>query len=168
MNGADKVRAGEGEMMNGAEKLRAGEGEMEKTMNRASNLEEEEIQMARHFMKRFYEEHDRHDESLMKDGFLDESYKNDDCGSNYIPKDVSRKCAKEEHDSIKPVDVEAGKGYKCVIHRDIRDLFEIKIGHRWYKYARDSSLEVGDELFCSVTPYFKRDDCAFVETLCRG
>lgn len=36
MNGADKVRAGEGEMMNGAEKLRAGEGEMEKTMNRAS------------------------------------------------------------------------------------------------------------------------------------
>ncbi|CAI8600124.1 unnamed protein product [Vicia faba] len=30
MNGADKVRAGEGEMMNGAEKLRAGEGDQEK------------------------------------------------------------------------------------------------------------------------------------------
>ncbi|CAK8575218.1 unnamed protein product [Lathyrus sativus] len=128
------------------------------------------MRYVRKIQKELDDEEDEKIESLIKDGFLDDACKianhiNDVewktyiteaniLGENglYIPKDVSRKCFGNKHDSVKMVDLEAGKGYKCVIHRDGRDEYEKKIGRGWYKYARENRIHTGDLLFFTMTP----------------
>ncbi|CAI8602601.1 unnamed protein product [Vicia faba] len=96
---------------------------------------------------------DKKIEAPIKDGWIDESKETTDDSNDHIPIDIYNKCFGEKQEAIKIIDLEARKGYNCVIHTTARNSYEKYIGDGWYEFYKEKKLKAGDELSFSMRPH---------------